>query len=471
VKIQSILSASLAMLIWPTLPAYAFDAVPVAATATAEPAEALPSLVPTCEEGSCRYRLTAQQLLQAAEGLVAEGSYTEAKPLVQALGMAPGYELQHKFLTGMIAKETGDLKGAETAFRSILRDHPEQTRVRLELARLMMAQGKESSADYHFRLALNDKEVPNDVAQTVRGIRSILRSKRNWHFNFDLGIAPDTNINSATSAETVNINFGPFELPLTLDDNARKTSGIGQTGGFSTGVRLRASDKVAILIDGDGRFVNYQDTFADDFQLQLAVGPELRLGATTSVSAQFLGEERYYGGRHLTRDFGTKLGLQKVLDAGQRIGLAIDARKTKSFISDDYSGWQFGGNATFEKIIGKSFIASASLFGRIDRLGSEALSSKSYGAVIGVGGELPLGLNAGVSGSVSRATFDAPQYAYSSEPREDWRFFSRAYLGMRSVSLMGFSPSVEYVFSKNSSNYTLYDSSRHRAVFKLARYF
>jgi hypothetical protein len=336
---------------------------------------------------------------------------------------------------------------------------------------VLVAAGKEASADYHYRLALNDKEVPNDVAQTVHGIRSILRSKRNWHFNLDVGIAPDTNINSATSSETVNINFGPFELPLTLDQNARQTSGIGQTGGFSTGLRLRASDKVALLIDGDGRFVNYQDTFADDFQLQLAVGPELRIGSTTSVAAQLLAEERYYGGRHLTRDFGTKLSLQKVLNAGQRIGFAVDARKTRSFISDDYSGWQMGGNATFEKIVGKSFIASASLFGRIDQLGSRALSSKSYGAVLGVGGELPFGFNAGLSGSVSRAQFDAPQFAYSNERREDWRYFTRAFIGMRSVSLMGFSPSIEYMYSRNSSNYTLYDSSRHRANFKLARYF
>jgi outer membrane protein len=260
-------------------------------------------------------------------------------------------------------------------------------------------------------------------------------------------------------------------LPLTLDSDARQKSGIGQTGGFSTGMRFKASDKVALLIDGDGRFVNYQDNIADDFQLQLAIGPEFRLGSTTSVSAQVLAEERYYGGRHLNRDFGAKFGLQKILDAGQRIGVAIDGRKTKSFISEDYSGWQVGSNATFEKIVGKSFIASASVFGRIDSLGTKALSSKSYGVNIGIGGEMPFGINAGLSASVSRAVFEAPQFSYSNDPRNDWRYSSRAFIGVRSLSLMGFSPSIEYVFARNASNYTIYDSTRHRANFKLSRYF
>ncbi len=474
-KFQLFITASIAALFWSANPACAENAAAPVDAAVADTFKAVSTTAaaptPTCEQGNCRVRMTAAQLLQSAEALIAKRAFTEAKPLVQALGKAPGYELQHKFLLGMIALETGELKSAEAQFRSILRDNPGQTRVRLELARLMMASGKEASADYHFRLALNDKDVPDDVAQTIRGMRGILRNKRNWHFNFDLGLAPDTNINSATSAETVNINFGPFELPLTLDGDARKKSGIGQTGGFSTGLRIKASDKIALLVDGDGRFVNYQDRIADDFQLQLAIGPEVRIGSTTSASAQVLAEERYYGGRHLNRDFGAKFGLQKVLNAGQRIGFAIDGRKTKSFIAADYSGWQIGSNATFEKVVGKSLIASVSVFGRIDDLGAKALSSKSYGVNVGIGGELPFGFNAGLSASVSRAKFDAPQFSYSNDPRNDWRYSTRAFLGVRSISLMGFSPSLEYVFARNASNYTLYDSTRHRANFKLSRYF
>lgn len=424
-----------------------------------------------CTAESCHVRLTAAQLLQKAEEFVAAKDYEHALPMAQALGQAPGYEFQSRYLVGFIAVETGDLKTAEAQFRAILENNPKQTRVRLELARVMMMRGKNSSADYHFRLAAEDKSLPEDIARTVRNARSILRDQRIWRFSFNLGLAPDTNINSATSAETVNINFGPFELPLTLDPNARKKSGIGQTGGFSAGLRLKASDKIAVLIESDARFVNYKDQFADDVQIQMAAGPELRLGDTSSVSLQGLAEQRWYGGRVANRDFGGRLGFQKVLDAGQRIGIEIDGRHTDSHFSPAYSGWLAGGNITYERIIGGTFIASASLFGRKDMLESAAYSNHSYGASIGVGGELPMGLNAGLSGSISRAKFDAPQMLYSTERRDDLRFFGRAYLGMRSVSLLGFSPSVEYNFTKIDSNYALYESTRHRVNFKLSHYF
>jgi outer membrane protein len=424
-----------------------------------------------CANGICHVSMTGDQLVARAEQLVAAKDYKNAKPLIEILGQAPEFSMQYRFLKGYVAAETGDLKTAETEFRAILRDDPKQTRVRLELARIMMMMGKEAAADYNFRLVEHDSDLPPGIAQTIRTARGILRDKRKWHFNVDFGLAPDTNINGATSAESVNINFGPFQLPLTLDPNARKTSGVGITGGVSAGLRLKMSEKVAMLIDTDTHIVNYKGTFADDLDTQLAVGPEIRIGKTASLSVQGVGEQRWVGWDSAKRDLGLQIGLQKVLDAGQRVGVAIDTRKTWSQFSDSYSGNVFGGNATYERVIGRSFIASASVFGRIDDLRSKASSSTVYGANIGIGGELPLGVNAGINASLSSADYGAPQYLYSYEKRHDTRYYSRIYAGIRSIKFQGFSPSVEYDFTKVDSNYTLYASNRHRINFKLSRYF
>jgi outer membrane protein len=450
--------------------AFAYVNPAVAETAVAQPLASAPA-DEICAGGICRIKMTPDQLLSRVEALIAARDFTSAMPLIEVLGQAPELEMQQKFLKGFVAAETGDLKTAETVFRAILRDHPGQTRVRLELARIMMLNGKEGAADYHFRLAEQDGDLPPEIAQTIRSVRGVLRNQRAWHFNLNLGLAPDTNINSATSSESVNINFGPIQLPIPLDANARQKSGIGQTGGFSAGLRLKVSEKIAVLVDTENRIVNYKDTFADDIQTQLAIGPEFRLGQTSSVSVQALGEQRWYGGHKANRDFGLQIGFQKVLDKGQRVGLAIDARKSKSQLSDAYSGTMLGGNLTYERVIGRAFIASASLFGRVDSLESKAFSNKTVGASLGIGGELPLGINAGLNASISKAFFDAPQYIYSNETRQDLRFLSRAYLGVRALKLVGFSPSVEYIFSKVDSNYTLYESDRHRVNFKFSRYF
>ena len=93
------------------------------------------------------------------------------------------------------------------------------------------------------------------------------------------------------------------------------------------------------------------------------------------------------------------------------------------------------------------------------------------GANAGIGGELPHGLNGGLSAGLSRAVFDAAIPGLFPEPRKDWRINGRAYLGLRSVRVLGFSPSVTYNFTRNASNIGLYDTTRHRFQFELARYF
>ena len=427
---------------------------------------------PVCDaSGQCHMRVTPGQLLSRAESLIHAKQYQEALPLVEALGQVPELQMQHRFLAGYIAIETGDVKSAIRQFRSILDENPGQTRVRLELARAYLLSGREASADYHFRLAQNDENLPEEIARTIRNTRSILRDQRIWRFSFDLGFAPDTNINGATDAETIDINFGPIKLPLQLDENARERSGIGQTAGFSGGIRVKASDRLALLFDADSKIINYKGKSADDIVVQIAAGPELRIARYSSISLQAVGLQRWYGGRLATREYGGRFGYQQALSEGQRLGIELDIRRTESEISTAYSGWQLGANATYEQLVGKSLIASASIFARRDLLSADPYSSLNYGVNLGIGGEFSLGLNAGVSASISRSEFDAPLLLYSTENRQDWRGFARAYVGSRKMKFLGFSPSIDYNYSRVDSNYSLYEMTRHRVNFKLARYF
>ena len=87
-----------------------------------------------CATESCELRLTPAQLLTSAERLVTLRRFDEARPLIEALKLAPGYKLQTRFLTGFIAAETGDFRAAADQYKAILADDPDQTRVRLEVS-------------------------------------------------------------------------------------------------------------------------------------------------------------------------------------------------------------------------------------------------------------------------------------------------------------------------------------------------
>ena len=424
---------------------------------------------PPCSD--CTLTLTPPQLVALAERLVHARQFDDARPLVAALAARPDYAMQRHFLAGYIAVETGAYKEAIAEFRAALVQQPKATRIRLELARALMLSGKDGAADYNYRLAQQDDGLPPEILATVKSARNLLRDRRPWHLNADVGIAPDSNITSGTDAETIDITVGNQRLPFQLAGNARRRSGLGQTASLSGGYRFALDDKAALLVDADLQGVNYKGVDADDYTGQVAVGPQYRFDDDNTVSLQGIASQRWYGGKRAATYFGGRGQFQHLLDRGQRIGLTLDARRNNSGFGTAYDGWSLGAYASYERVMMKTFIASGSVFARTDRLDAPAYSNREFGLNLGLGGELPFGINAGISGALSRAVYNAPQLAFSAEPRRDWRYSGRIYLGLRSLRIAGLSPSASWSFSRNDASIDLYRSSRQRFTFALAKYF
>lgn len=428
------------------------------------------SIIDRCVAQTCVARLTPVQALGEVQKLIAAARYAEARPLLVALSGVPALRFEYRFLSGLVAQQTNDLATAARFYREILVDDPSQTRVRLELARVMMLQGKRQSADRQFRIAEQDDDLPPEIARTIRAARNVIRSQRAWRLNVDAGIAPDTNINNATSADSINVYLGGQAVPLTLNESAKPRSGLGRTGSIDAGLRLPAGGTV-MLLDVNGVGTDYDGTDFDDFALEAAGGPELALSDRTRVRAQVVGAQRLYGGRVATRQAGIKGGYETLLSSTDRLGVQIDARRTFAAFDDGYSGWQVGGYATYEHAVAKAVVASGGLFARRDALREKAYSSTELGLIAGIGGELPYGINLAFSGTASRARYDAPLYFFSLDPRRDWRFSARATLGVRALRIAGLSPSVSATVSRIDSSIDYYAASRVRFRFALARYF
>ncbi len=442
-----------------------FVALAAALWATAAAAQ------PVCEGGSCRISLTPQQLLASADGLVARGLYAEARPLAEALRLAPGYKMQSRFLLGLIASEAGDPQGAADHFKAILADDPRQTRVRLELGKAFLAMRKSASADKQFALAAQDGELPAEVARTIRTVRDTIRGSRAWRLDLNLGIAPDSNINNATSAQSIDVLLGEATIPVELNAEAQARSGTGQVAQLSGGLRLPLGDDVSAIAELDGTGTNYKGSDFDDYVVQGAAGAEYRLNATSSVSLQTVAAQRWFGGKAITRQVGLRLGGQAVVGASDRLGFQLDARRTTALFDASYSGWQTGLYGTYERAISRAIVASLGPFVRRDALREKAFSSTEFGGNFGVGGELGHGINFGASIGLSRATYDAPLQIFGADPRRDKRFVARATLGNRKFRVLGLSPQLVWTYTKVDSSLRYYDSSRSRFEFTVARYF
>ncbi len=429
------------------------------------------TILDRCTAETCKARLTPDQVIGEAVELLHQKRYSEARPMIEALTQVPELKLQSRFLHGMLAAATGDHKSAAAQYRAILADDPSQTRVRLELAREMLALGQVQSADRQFKIAEQDKDLPDDVARTIRAVRDVIRSKRAWRLDVDFGIAPDSNINNATGADTVTILWGGYQLPLTLNSQAKARSGTGETATLSTGLKLPVSKETALLVDVDANGNNYSGTRFDDYSAQIATGAEFAMSPTSSFSMEAVGADRWYGGHLVSTQVGGKLGVQAHLGRASQIGIQLDVRHTDARFDHNYDGMQTGVYATYERAVAKALVASGGAFVRRDWLTAPAYSSAEVGVIAGFGGELRHGITFGVSGTASRAVFDAPMPLFSLEPRKDWRFSARATLGDRKIALLGFSPELGVSYSRIDSTIPYYSNDRLRFRIALARYF
>jgi hypothetical protein len=226
-----------------------------------------------------------------------------------------------------------------------------------------------------------------------------------------------------------------------------------------------------MVVDANGQFTNQHGTEADDLSALIAAGPELTMKNGARVAVQAVGYTRVYGGTVAQQGPGVRLSYQQNLSKGQRVSGLVDVRKIDSHFSSAYDGTSYSAYLTYERIVRHSMVASATIYGRRDDLRSDSYSSKEIGVNLGIGGELPKGINAGLSAGISRALFDEPILMLDPDSRKDWRFSGRANVGLRSVRVLGFSPSVTYTFTKTSTNVPLYQNERHRIEFTLARYF
>ena len=425
----------------------------------------------SCADGVCQMRITPAQLLASAEKLIASNKLDEAKPLLAALAEAPGYKLQTRFLNGYIAAQKGDHAGAIGFYEAILADDPSQTRVRLELGKSMFALGRTASADRQFKFAAQDDELPADLAQSIRSVRDVIRANKAWRVNVNVGFAPDSNINGATSAETVTVHLGDLALPLQLDPAARARSGTGQIAALSSSSRLPVASGVSMLADFDGNGVNYAGRAYDDYQGQIALGGEVAVSQSSRVSLQGVGARRWFGGNLVSKQAGARLGYQTAVSERTRAGIQFDARRTSALFDRNYDGWQTGLYATWERGIGKAHYVSGGPFLRRDWLRAAAYSNTELGGSAAFGSELPKGFTLGVSGSVSRAVYDAPAGLFSIRPRDDWRFSTRLSVGNRKLRVFGLSPQVSWTTANVRSSIGFYQTARSRMAFEIAKYF
>ena len=397
--------------------------------------------------------LSTKDVLAIAGRLIDAGRYDDALALLRRLEADGAGGPERDFLDGMLALARKGFSRAEAMFRKVLAGDPSLVRVRLELARTLFLEKKDEEADYHFKLAIAARPEPAVVANVAR-YREAIRARRAWRFNINLGIAPDSNINSATNTERVEI----LGLPFQLSPDARARSGTGFIAGGDASVRLWRDAKMPFYIRAYGRMVRYPDHDFDDYYFGGEGGPEFRLsGGRLRIAAT--GLWRWYGGKLLVSSIGGRLNFDKVV--GGKLGLeaGLAARRNAYCRRDDVDSWDIEGSVALNRALGKSTLGFA--YASVQRSIANDPGQSNWQGRIGLGimKEIGWGLRPQISVEVGRQVNDAPLVLFGGT-RRDWRLQASASIYKRDWNIAGFAPSLKLSWTRNISTLAINDQRR-----------
>jgi tetratricopeptide (TPR) repeat protein len=419
-----------------------------------EQATPAPEAQPAPKDVRALTGLTAVQLFDIADQAKAAGKPDDAEAVYKALSRDPTLEIRSeaRFRLGMMYADMKRYTDAALAFRAIIDEQPNAARVRLELARVLTAMGDEGAARQQLRQA-QASGLPPQVALVVDRFQQALRSNKTFGGNFELAFAPDSNINRATSAKTLDTVIAP----LTLSDDARSKSGIGAHVSGQVYARFRLSPRLSIVprVSGDGLF--YKESQFNDVSGSALTGLEWQFGGdriVPSVGATW----RYYGGKLYARTntadvrWTHRLGRRTQMDSSFTYG-TTSYKLNKAQDGDLFSlGWSLERALTARTGVG------VSLNGLRQTARDPGYATTSGGVTL-IGwrdmGKTTLFANV----TARRLESDARLFPFT-DRRKEW--YLRGVIGatFRQIEVAGFSPVVRVSAERNISSVGLYDYRR-----------
>jgi hypothetical protein len=361
------------------------------------------------------------------------------------------------FLRGTLAFETKKYREAAQIFDRILARDARLNRVRLELARARYFAGDEAEAERQFRAAIA-AGVPLTVARNISGFLVEIRRRRHWDFDFGAGIASDTNINVATSAQQIEVFGLPFQV-----DSPPPTSGLGLALSGSGNYQFDITDDTRLKVGGAFATSEYRRDEFSDRQVALYAGPRFLLNNNTEFSILATANHRWFGGKNFTESHGVRVEGEKPLTERLLLNATV-AWQNQTYLLNQYSyfsGPIYSANTIFTYAQQSGFLRGiAGIVRENTRIGS--FSDTQY--ILGAGiyrHTLPLRFSAYLSTQVAIAAYDDPMPAFS-RTRHDTQIDTRLSISNAKLSFGRFTPIVSYIHTERLSNIAVYAYSRDR---------
>ena len=407
------------------------------------------------EDGPPPPSVSAETLIEAARTALSRGKLDDAEFLLEGVKPGEGNVDDLDFLYGSIAMAREDWQTAIARFRAMLIRDPTLPRVRLDLALAYFRAGEDGSAAYHFRQVLGDEGLPPVVRARTLAFLDTIRRRKTWSVSAAVALAPDSNINAATSSREVNL----FGLPAQLSEDARQTSGVGLNARISGGYEARISPDLRFRIGANLSTRTYEKSKFNDRTLILRAGPRF-LFEKFDLRPELKARARRLGGEIYSRAAGVELSGNWQVAPAWRLSAAVGGERIsyETFLGE---GNMYSTQVGLAHALGRATLLRADGVFRREAVEREAYSWREFIVGASATRELPRGFVATVGSTYRLRRYDSPIAAFGPEARRDRTLAGRVKVSNRHIELFGFMPELTVKHERRSSNISLYDYRRN----------
>jgi tetratricopeptide (TPR) repeat protein len=409
--------------------------------------------------------LTAIDLFAAADRAQAAGQVEETLKIYDALSRDPDSDIraEARFRKGKLLARLKRYAEAATAYRAVLDEKPNAAGVRLELARVLALMGDEAGARRAARQA-QVSGLPPDVALSVQQFANALRSPKTFGGAFELALAPDSNINRATAARTLDTVIAP----LTLSKDARARSAVGASLTGQIYARIRLSDRLSVVPRAASLANLYTQSSFDDVSASTLLGVEWQHGRSQLVPS--IGTTwRWYGQQLYARTQTLNLDATRAVTKRSQLTLRASASRARYVANALQNGAIYDVHVGYEQALTPTSGVGASI-----GVSRQTAADPGYATISGDFTSFAWvdvrHITFFGSTTLRRTEGDARLFLFPDRRRE-WFFSAAGGATFRQLKVRGFAPFVRLAFERNRSSVGLYDYRRLAANFGITRAF
>ena len=422
--------------------------------------------------------------LSEARKLVAAGRHGEALTILRPLARGPAVDANALFLFGVAALGASQEPGvaddrrealldeAIAVFRRMLVDRPDLVRVRLELARAFFFKGEDALAKRHFERVLAGKP-PAGVALNVNRFLAQIRARKRWTVRVGVALAPDTNLGAASGDRTIDIDTPFGRLPFTVDQPARKKSGIGLAAWAGGEYQHPLSSRWRLRAGADIHREEYRSREFDRMTLGAHLGPRWLIGHATEASLLAVVRQHWIADEADHRELGFRVEARRRLTARMTANARVSRVERRYEERDHLDGPLTSVLIGAGHALSPTLRADAALGLAFEKPEARRQQNESRWMQLGFTAALPWGFTVGASGMLRWADYEGNWFPFTEggTPRRDLTRSLRLDAYNRGFTIQGFSPQVSVVREDRTSNAQLHDYERTSGELRFVRLF